>query len=163
MNCEDLSDLIEPWAADELAPSAEAMAHVRSCAKCSARLALARQLEQLLASQEIPHAPPQFAQVVMRRIRRDWWQAEEYFDRWFNAALGVALLLIAAGIWLLFDRSGLSALTGEAGSFIGARLSTLVRQIAPSLPLYANTAALLIAALLIWRWTEGEDLGGFGL
>jgi hypothetical protein len=158
MNCEDLSDLIEPWAADELVPSAEAIAHVRSCAMCSARLALARRLEQLLASQETPHAPSQFAQVVIRRMRREWWEAEESFDRWFNAALGFAVLLIAAGIWLLFDRTGLSALTGEAGRLIGAGLSSLVAQIGPSLPLYANTAALLIAALLIWRWTAGELL-----
>ena len=156
MRCEEVSDLIEPWAAGELTPPAEAVTHMNGCPRCAVQLALARQLDRLLARRQDLSAPPQFSQDVLRRARRDWWRAEERLDRWFNAALVAGLLLVAAGIWLLFDLSGLVTVTSDVSMLIGTAASALVRQIDQSLPVYAGVTALLMTVLLVWQWTDGD-------
>ena len=156
MQCEDLVELIDPWAEGDLTPSAEARRHVDSCTRCTARLALAREIDRTLASYQAETPSPQFSQDVLRRVRREWWEAEEDLDWWFNVLVGVGLLAVIGGIWLLFDLSGLTAVTGDATSLIGTGMATLIQQVRGSLPIYVGATGLLIAALLIWRWTDGD-------
>jgi len=156
MTCDDLADLIGPWAEGELTPPADASGHVDSCRHCAARLALARQLDRALASCEAKIPSPQFSQDVLKRLRREWWEAEEDLDWWFNVLVGLGLLVVAGGIWLLFDVSGLTALTSDATTLFGTGITALMQQISGSLPIYLGATALLIGALLIWRWTDGD-------
>jgi hypothetical protein len=156
MQCDDLEDLIVPWAEGELAAPPEAVRHVDSCTTCTARLALARQIDRALASCEAKMPAPQFSQEVLKQLRREWWEAEEDLDWWFNVLVGLGLLAIVGGLWLLFDLSGLTALTGDATTLIGTGFSTLMQQIGSSIPVFVGATALLIGALLIWRWTDGD-------
>ncbi|MGH9148179.1 MAG: anti-sigma factor family protein [Vicinamibacterales bacterium] len=156
MQCNDLVELIDPWAEGELTPPPEALQHVDSCNRCASRLALARQIDRVLASYEVKMPSPQFSQEVLRRVRREWWEAEEDLDWWFNVLVGGGLLAVVGGVWLLFDLSGLTALTGDATTLIGAGMSTLMQQVGGSMPVYLGATGLLIGALMIWRWTDGD-------
>ncbi len=156
MQCEDLVELIDPWAAGELAPSPEALRHLDSCNRCTSQLAVARQIDRALASYEVKMPSPQFSQDVLRRVRREWWEAEEDLDWWFNVLVGLGLLGVVGGIWWLFDLSGLTALTGDATTLIGTGMSTLMQQVGGSIPVFLGATGLLIGALLIWRWTDGD-------
>jgi hypothetical protein len=89
-------------------------------------------------------------------LRREWWEAEEDLDWWFNVLLGLGLLAVAGGIWLLVDLSGLTAVTGDATTLIGTAINTLVQQVRGSTPVYLAATGLLIGALLVWRWTDGD-------
>jgi hypothetical protein len=156
MRCDDLVELIDPWAEGELTPSPEALRHVDSCNRCTARLALARHIDRTLASYEAKRPSPQFSQDVLRRVRREWWEAEEDLDWWFNVLVGLGLLAVVGGILLLFDLSGLTAVTGNATTFIGTGMTALMQQVRGSLPVYLGVTGLLIGALLLWRWTDGD-------
>jgi hypothetical protein len=156
MQCDDLEDLIVPWVEGELAAPPEAVRHVDSCTTCTARLELARQIDRTLASYEAKMPSPQFSQDVLKQLRREWWEAEEDLDWWFNVLVGLGLLAIVGGIWLLFDLSGLTALTGDASTLIGTGFSALMQQIGSSIPVFVGATAVLIGALLIWRWTDGD-------
>lgn len=50
--------------------------------------------------------PPGFADRVVRAARRDWLQAEERLDRWFNAGIGGVILLIGVGLIIVLQTSG---------------------------------------------------------
>jgi hypothetical protein len=156
MQCEDLEDLIGPWAEGELTASPDAARHVDSCTRCTARLVLAQQIDRTLASYETKVPSPQFAQDVLKRLRREWWEAEEDLDWWFNVLVGLGLLAVVGGIWLLFDLSGLNVLTGDATTLIGTGIRALMQLVGSSLPVYLGATGLLIGAFLIWRWTDGD-------
>ena len=156
MTCADLTELFEPWVEGELTPPDGAVEHVNVCSRCASRLALTRQLDRALASCEVKTPSAQFSHDVLKRLRREWWEAEEDLDWWFNVTLGLGLLGVTGGIWLLFDLSGLTALTSDAARVVGTGMTALLQQIGSAPPVYLGAAGLMIAALLIWRWTDGD-------
>jgi D12 class N6 adenine-specific DNA methyltransferase len=74
----------------------------------------------------------------------------------FNLAIGLVVLVVVGGIWMLLNRSGLAAVSNDAVDLLGTGLVTFAHRIAPSLPLYAGAAAVLATALGIWWWAERD-------
>ena len=112
MTCKEALELVEPIAAADIAVDAIARAHFETCPGCAAVLASARRVEMMLAGREVPLAPPGFTPAVMQRLRRQRWRSEQRVDYLFNAAIAVALLLIAGGIFALMNISGVMAAAG---------------------------------------------------
>ena len=63
---------------------------------------------------------------------------------------------VVLGVWMIIDRSGLSAISSDLINLFGAEVRTVARQMAPSLSLYAGAAALIATALAIWWWAERD-------
>jgi anti-sigma factor RsiW len=156
MLCNEVHDAIEPIAAGELTPDDRIAAHLSSCPHCAAALEDARRLEQILQARPVPRAPAQFTSRTMARVRRARWRTEQFLDLGFNVTLGLVLLAIVGSVWLLLHRSGLVAVSNDAVDLLGTGLVTLVRRVAPTVPLYAGATALLVTALGIWWWAERE-------
>ena len=57
---------------------------------------------------------------------------------------------------MLLHRSGLSAVSGDAVDLFGTGVASLVRRVAPSVPLYAAATAVLATALVLWWWAERD-------
>ena len=51
--------------------------------------------------------PERFVDTVLRRTRRDWMQAEERIDRWFNAALILAGVVVILVLLFAVQQTGL--------------------------------------------------------
>jgi hypothetical protein len=51
--------------------------------------------------------PERFVDHVLTRTRRDWLQAEERIDRWFNAALILAGVVVILALLFAVQRTGL--------------------------------------------------------
>ena len=156
MVCAEVLDVIEPIAAGELAPDDRIAAHLSSCPHCAAALENARRLERILQARPAPLAPAQFTSRTMARVRRARWRTEQVLDLGFNVTIGLVLLAILVGVWLLMHRSGLVAVSNDAVELLGTGLVTLARYVAPTVPLYAGATALLATALGIWWWAERE-------
>jgi hypothetical protein len=156
MFCDEVLELIEAIAAGDLTPDARVMAHVQSCTGCAAALADARRVEQLLKDRTAPAAPPQFTSRIMGRIRRDRWRRDQFLDRGFNFVVGLVVLGVVAGFWVLLSQTGIGGLGQDTAGFVGTALSDLVRRAAPSLPLYLAASAIVGAALGVWWWAERD-------
>jgi anti-sigma factor RsiW len=156
MFCDEALDAIEAIAADELMPDGRVAAHLASCPNCAAALVSARSLEQLLQRRAVPAAPSQFTSRTMARVRRARWRSDQFLDLGFNVAIGLVVLIVLGGIWMLLNRSGLAALSNDAVNLFGTGFVMFARRIAPSLPLYAGAAAVLATALGIWWWAERD-------
>ena len=154
--CNEILDAIEPIAAGELTPDDRISAHLSSCPRCAAALEAARRLEQILQARPAPRAPAQFTSRTMARVRRVRWRTEQVLDLGFNVTIGLILLIVLGGVWLLMHRSGLVAVSNDAVELLGTGLVTLARHVAPAVPLYAGATALLATALGIWWWAERE-------
>jgi collagenase-like PrtC family protease len=57
---------------------------------------------------------------------------------------------------VLMNSLGLSSVSVDAMNLFTAGLGTLVRRVAPSLPLYAGATAVVATALGIWWWAERD-------
>jgi hypothetical protein len=132
--CLELDRVIESIAAGEVDPGPGQAAHLSHCARCAAALALARQVHRLLDGMPLEPAPPAFTTGVARRLRREWWRTERHLDWWFNATVAAALTCTVAGVVLLVNLSGLSAVLADvsrllmsAGRPIAERAATLAR------------------------------------
>jgi hypothetical protein len=90
-------------------------------------------------------------------VRRARWRNDQFLDVGFNVAIGLVLLVVLVGVWLLLNRSGLAAVSNDAVDLLGTGLVTFARRVAPSLPLYAGAAAVLATALGIWWWAERDS------
>jgi anti-sigma factor RsiW len=156
MFCDEALDSVEAIAADELMPDGRVAAHLSSCPNCAAALVSARSLEQMLQRRAAPAAPSQFTSRTMARVRRARWRSDQFLDLGFNVAVGLVVLVVLGGIWMLLNRSGLAALSNDAVDLFGTGLVMFARRIAPSLPLYAGAAAVLATALGIWWWAERD-------
>ena len=156
MFCDEALDSIEAIAADELMPDGRVAAHLASCPNCAAALVSARSLERMLERRAVPAAPSQFTSRTMARVRRARWRSDQFLDLGFNVAIGLVVLIVFGGIWMLLNRSGLAAVSTDAVDLFGTGLVTVARRIAPSLPLYAGAAAVLATALGIWWWAERD-------
>jgi anti-sigma factor RsiW len=156
MFCDEALDAIEAIAGEELTPDGRVAAHLASCPNCAAALVSARGLEQMLRRRAVPTAPPQFTSRTMARVRRARWRNDQFLDAGFNVAVGLVVLTVVAGVWLLLNRSGLVAVSNEAVDLMGSGLVTFFRRVTPSLPLYAGATAVLATALGIWWWAERD-------
>lgn len=156
MFCHDVLDAIEPIATGELTPDEGVAAHLASCPTCAAALEDSRRLERMLRARPVPHTPAQFTSRTMARVRRARWRTEQFLDLGFNVAIGVVVLAVVGGVWLVIHRSGLTAVSHDAADLLATGLMTLARRVAPSVPLYAGATALLGTALAIWWWAERD-------
>jgi anti-sigma factor RsiW len=154
MRCSDLSSLIEPIAAGDIAPGADVSAHLNACPVCAADLALARRLNGILEAREAPMAPPRFTPAVMRRVRHERWRAEQYLDVGFNVAILVSIALVIGGIWLALNLTGLVAVTSGTVQILSGGLEELIQRAAPRLAVYAGAFMLVLSALAVWWWAE---------
>jgi len=101
----------------------------------------------ILQARPVPRAPAQFTSRTLARVRRARWRTEQILDLGFNITIGLVLLAIVGGVWLLMHRSGLVAVSRDAVDLLGTALVTLARRVAPAVPLYAGATALLVTAL----------------
>jgi hypothetical protein len=153
MQCHDLDDLIEAIAARDIEPDAAARAHLDRCARCSAALALAREIEGALAAPP-PAAPAQFANTVMARVRRERWRREQRLDVVFNVSIAAGILLVVGGVWMLLNLSGLTAVTGEASRVLAEASADVFARAASAAPTYALATLMFVMAVGIWAWAE---------
>lgn len=153
MRCEDVQELVEILAEGE-APEPHVLAHLQACRRCSASLALARQIHHALDALPVAAPPPAFTSAVVGRARSLRWQSEQRFDWWFNTVTVVSLGIIALGIWGLMNVTGLAAVTVGTADFVGRTLPVLYERVKPQLPLYVPAATLVAGGLAIWWWLE---------
>jgi anti-sigma factor RsiW len=156
MFCDEALESIEAIAGGELTPDGRIAAHLASCPDCAGALESARALETMLRGRPVPAAPAQFTIRTIGRVRRARWRSEQYLDAGFNVAIGVVVLAVVGGIWMLLNRTGLAAVGNDAVDLLRNGLVTFARRVAPSLPLYAGAAGLLATALAIWWWAERD-------
>jgi hypothetical protein len=149
-------DAVEAIAAGDLAPDGRIADHLATCPNCGSALVAARQLEQVLQKRGAPLPPPQFTARTLARVRRARWRSDQFLDVGFNAAIVVLVVAVFGGVWMLLNRSGFTAVSGDAVDLFGAGFVSLVRRVAPSLPLYVGAAALLFSAIGIWWWAERD-------
>jgi anti-sigma factor RsiW len=156
MFCDQVVELLEPIAAGDLAPDQGVQRHLATCARCAEALAAARRVDQLLRAREVPATPAQFTSRTLARIRRDRWRREQFFDAGFNVAIAAVLAGVVVGVWMIIDRSGLSAISSDIVDLFSTEVVTVARQMAPSLSLYAGATALIAMALAVWWWAERD-------
>ena len=131
MTCDDIRDLIEPWAAGDASPSTEAAAHLRACASCQASFATAMEIEQGLAGADTVLIPSRFTDRVVRAARREQSIDPTFGDVIFHAATTGALVIAGIAVWVSLADSGVDL---------------------SSLPLAAISLAAS-AAGLAWLWS----------
>ena len=157
MFCDEALETIEAVAAGDLTPEGRIADHLATCPNCGAALETARKLERLLQSRSLPQPPPNFTSRTLTRVRRARWRNEQFLDVGFNVAIVAIVLAIVGGVWLLFNHSGLNAVSSDAVSLFGTGVVALARHVAPALPLYAGATAVLLTALALWWWAERSD------
>ena len=153
MTCADLTDMIEPWAAGEFEPPAEAAAHVAGCRSCAAQLALAREIEAALAA---PHvAPPQFTANVLRAVRQEAREIVSAPSRW-GTWLGMVLAALAAGIVMLLVPIVDEPIV-DVWLPVAAALTPVLGALTAAPPVvYVGPTGLIVMTLMLWQWVEGD-------
>jgi anti-sigma factor RsiW len=154
--CATLADVIDAIADGDLTPDVEMAAHLSTCAACGTALERARRLDRLLRAREVPAPAPQFTARTMQQIRRAGWRREQIVDWVFNAALIAAALLVASGLWLALQQTGLSVAARDVLDVFTTGASAMAQRITPSLPLYAGATGLLVVALGLWWWASSD-------
>ena len=154
MFCDEALEAVEAVATGELSPEGRIADHLATCPDCAAALESARKLERLLQARVVPQPPGHFTSRTLARVRRARWRSEQFLDVGFNVAIATIVVAIVGGVWMLLNRSGLTAVSGDAMSLFGAGVRALARQVAPSLPLYAGATAVVLTALALWWWAE---------
>ena len=154
MTCKDVIDAVEAIAAGDLEPGDELRAHLESCPGCASVLASARRLETALARREAPQAPQRFAAVVLQRVRREQWRAEQRVDRLFNVAMVVALVVVAGGAVALMNLSGILAGASQILTVLANVPGGVAQKAALTLATYIAAGGLLASALGMWWWAE---------
>jgi anti-sigma factor RsiW len=156
MFCDEALDTVEAIAAGDLTADGRVAAHLASCPNCALALEDARQLEASLRRRAAPAAPAEFTSRTLARIRRARWRSDQFLDVGFNVAIGLVVVSVLAGVWMLLHRTGLVSVSGDAVNVFGSGFVALARRVAPALPLYVGAAALLVSALGIWWWAERD-------
>ena len=154
MTCKDVIELVDAIAAGDLEPTPQVRAHVETCPGCASVLASARRLEAALSAWEAPAAPARFVPVVLQRVSRERWHAEQQVDRLFNLAMVAALVIVAGGVFALMNVSGVIAAASETLGVIATVRGEVARQAAPSVNTYIAAGGLLASALGMWWWAE---------
>lgn len=156
MFCDEALEAIEAIAAGELTPDGRIAAHLATCPNCAAALESAKTLDRMLRSRSAPAAPAQFTARTLARIRRERWRSEQFVDVGFNIAIAAIIVGVIVGVWMLLDRSGLSAVSVDAVDLFGTGLAAVARRVAPALPLYGLATAIVATALAVWWWAERD-------
>ena len=156
MFCDEALDAVEAIAAGDLTADGRVAAHLASCPNCALALEGARQLERSLRLRAVPAPPAQFTSRTITRVRRAQWRSDQFLDVGFNVAIGMVVLAVVAGVWMLRNRTGLTAVSNDAVTLFGSGFAMVARRVVPSLPRYAGAAALLATALGIWWWAERD-------
>ena len=154
--CHQLDELIEAIAEGER-PPADAEAHLATCPRCAASLALARALDRTLAARELPLPPQGFTARVMQQVGHERWRTEQIVDFGFNIAIAIGIGLITIGGvalaysfgWLTVDRPTIEAL--------GTAVQPWLTRLGDDLRTVILAAMLLTSALALWWWVEGES------
>jgi predicted anti-sigma-YlaC factor YlaD len=154
MFCDEALDAVEAIAAGELTPDGRIGEHLVSCPNCAAALDAARRLERLLQARPVPKVSAQFTPRTMAKVRRARWRSDQFLDLAFNLAIGVVVLAIVAGVYILMHRTGLTAVSNDLVDLFSTGFVALAHRVGPSVPLYAAATALLAGALGIWWWAE---------
>jgi len=154
MFCDETLDAVEAIAAGELTPEGRIAQHLGSCRQCAAALESARRIETMLQARPVPRPPQQFTIRTMARIRRARWRSDQFLDAGFNAAVALVTLGVIGTVWLLVDRSGVTAVSSDLITLIEGGAVTLAHRVAPAISLYVGAAALVLTALTIWWWAE---------
>lgn len=154
MTCSDFEAVVEPAAAGEAELTPAQAEHLAGCPPCAARLALARRIEGTLATRPAPEPPPRFTAAVLGRVRGERWRAEQRIDRVFNLAIAAAVVLLAAGVWMLFNLSGVAEIGGQTSQLLRENLRTATEGVAAQLPAYVGGTGLLLSAVGVWWWAE---------
>ena len=154
MTCKEAIELVEAIAAGDVEAGPDARAHFETCPGCASALASARRLEAVLATREVPLAPARFVPLVLQRVRRDRWSAEENVDRLFNAAMITALAIVVAGALALMNLSGVVAAAAETWTVMSRVSGDVARQASPAVDTYVAAGCLLASALGMWWWAE---------
>ena len=158
IRCEQAEPFIEAAAVGETVPDAIA-AHVASCAGCAARLALAERIESALVSRAVAVPPESFTTAVVARMRRDRWRAEQVIDFGFNLAIGIGVLIVAAGVVGLAWRSGVMQIGLEMSSVLLPAVRTAAARALADARLIMLVTLLLTTAIGLWWWAEEDALG----
>jgi len=156
MFCDEALDTVEAIAAGDVIPDGRVASHLATCPNCALALERARQLEASLRQREVPAPPAQFTSRTLARVRRARWRSDQFLDVGFNVAIGLIAVAVLGGVWMLLHRTGLASVSGDAVDVFGSGFVALAKRVAPSLPLYAGAAALLVSALGIWWWAERD-------
>ena len=156
MFCDEALEAVEAIAAGDLTPDGRVAEHLESCPNCAAALVDAQRLERSLRARPAPSAPPQFTSRTLARVRRARWRSDQFLDVGFNVAIIALVVALVGGVWMLVHRSGLDAVSSDAVNLMGSGLAAFIRRVAPSLPLYAGAAALVVSALGLWWWAERD-------
>ena len=156
MFCDEALDAVEAVAAGDLTPEGRIAMHLATCPDCAATLERARKLERLIEARPTPRPPATFTARTLTRVRRARWRSEQLLDVGFNVAIAAIVLAVVGGIWMLLNRSGLTAVSRDAVSLFGAGFAALVQRVGPSVPLYAAVSAVLLTALAAWWWAEAN-------
>lgn len=156
MFCDEALDAVEAIAAGEVTPDGRIAEHLDTCPNCAAALVDARRLERMLQARPVPRASSQFTTRTMARVRRARWRNDQFLDLGFNLAISVVIFAMVGAVWMLMNRSGLTAVSNDVVDLFSTAFLTLARRVAPSLPLYAGATALLVSALGIWWWAERD-------
>jgi predicted anti-sigma-YlaC factor YlaD len=160
MFCDQVVELLEPIAAGDVAPDEGIARHLASCVHCADALAAAGRVDRLLRARAVPEPSSQFTTRTLARIRRDRWRREQFLDTGFNVAIATVISGVVLSIWMVIDRSGLSAISRDIVNLFGSEIVAVARELAPSATLYAGATALIAAALAIWWWAERDAVSG---
>jgi len=156
MFCDEALETVEAVAAGDLTPEGRIATHLATCPDCAAVLERARKLERLLHARPVAEPPAHFTARTLTRVRRARWRSEQLLDVGFNIAIAAVVLAVVGGIWMLLNRSGLTAVSRDAVSLFGTGFAALVQRVGPSVPLYAAVSAVLLTALAAWWWAEAN-------
>ena len=154
MTCEEFDAIVEPLAAGALVPSPAAAEHLAGCLRCAAAVALARRVDAALAAVEAPAPPRGFTASVAARLRRERWRSEQRVDRVFNLAMVAAAVLVATGVGMLFNLTGMAAVGRDTSQLLTEGLRVAARQVAAQLPAYVAGTGFLLTAVGAWWWAE---------
>jgi len=154
MFCDEFLEHVDAIAAGDLPLGARFAAHLSTCRDCTAALEDARQVERLLKARPAPKAPAQFTSRIMGRIRGERWRREQFLDTGFNLAIGVVLLAVFGGLWVLLSQTGMVSVVSDAFGLLNSSVRSAFGSMAPSLPLYLGAFAAIATALGLWWWAE---------
>jgi hypothetical protein len=158
-SCRDLDEHIDAVAGGDLTDRAQLAIHLPDCAHCQTQLALARRIDGALATREPPAAAAGLAAMVERRLRRDWWKAEQFIDVVFNLAVVAGLGAVAIGIWLLLELSGLTVVTSDASDVVLSGVRSTLAGVSPRLSMYTLALLFVLTTIVVWWWVDRESAG----
>jgi hypothetical protein len=155
MSCDAVNILIEAVAAGDPIPD-DIRPHLEVCPVCSARLALARQIDAVLSHQPVPSVSHGFTTALMARVRDERWRAERAVDLGFNLAVAAGILIVVAGIAGVAWRAGLLQLGGVMAPLLVEATRTTAARAMGDARLVMTVLLLCTTAIALWWWAEDD-------